>query len=150
MRYPRFSEGVYAYFTTINSDQVPQFPYILGKNFYSLPVDSNYNSNINQNDIPKKSRRLNELGMPGNGEGVIAEIGSVKPGTVDNVTVERSANVFSVNSKLYFDNKGTDGFQAEALAESVKGQPVEYIDSYENKVVKLTTIQNAYLFEDDI
>ena len=91
---PDFPEGVYAYFTTINSDQVPQFPYILGKNFYSLPVDSNYNSNINQNDIPKKSRRLNELGMPGNGEGVIAEIGSVKPGTVDNVTVERSADVF--------------------------------------------------------
>ena len=146
---PDFPEGVYAYFTTINSDQVPQFPYILGKNFYSLPVDSNYNSNINQNDIPKKSRRLNELGMPGNGEGVIAEIGSVKPGTVDNVTVERSADVFSVNSKLYFDNRGTDGDQAEALVESVKGQPVEYIDSYENKVVKLTTIQNAYLFEDD-
>lgn len=146
---PDFPEGVYAYFTTINSDQVPQFPYILGKNFYSLPVDSNYNSNINQNDIPKKSRRLNELGMPGNGEGVIAEIGSVKPGTVDNVTVERSADVFSVNSKLYFDNRGTDGDQAEALVESVKGQSVEYIDSYENKVVKLTTIQNAYLFEDD-
>ena len=146
---PDFPEGVYAYFITINSDQVPQFPYILGQNFYSLPVDSNYNSNINQNDIPKKSRRLNELGMPGNGEGVIAEIGSVKAGTVDNITVERSAGVFSVNSKLYFDNRGTDGSQAEALIESVKGQPVEYIDSYENKVVKLTTIQNAYLFEDD-
>ena len=146
---PDFPEGVYAYFITIDSNQVPQFPYILGQNFYSLPVDSNYNSNINQNDIPKKSRRLNELGMPGNGEGVIAEIGSVKAGTVDRVTVERSADVFSVNSKLYFDNRGTDGSQAEALVESVKGKPVEYIDSYENKVVKLTTIQNAYLFEDD-
>ncbi|BCU93729.1 MAG: hypothetical protein CM15mV3_0150 [Caudoviricetes sp.] len=27
---------------------VRKYPYILGENFYSLPVDSNYNSNINQ------------------------------------------------------------------------------------------------------
>lgn len=50
---PDYPQGTYAYFLTINSNQVPQFPYFIGENFYSLPVDSNYNSNINQNDIPK-------------------------------------------------------------------------------------------------
>ena len=45
---PDFPKGTYAYFLTIDSNQVPQYPYILGENFYSLPVDSNYNSNINQ------------------------------------------------------------------------------------------------------
>uniref|UniRef100_UPI001CBEB767 YHYH protein n=1 Tax=Acinetobacter baumannii TaxID=470 RepID=UPI001CBEB767 len=64
---PEFPEGVYAYFLTIDSNQVPQYPYILGENFYSLPVDSNYNSDINQNDIPKASRRLFTPGMQGNG-----------------------------------------------------------------------------------
>ncbi|CAR63348.1 strucutural protein [Synechococcus phage S-RSM4] len=147
---PEFPEGVYAYFLTIDSNQVPQYPYILGENFYSLPVDSNYNSDINQNDIPKASKRLFTPGMQGNGSGVFAKINEVKPGTVDNITIENSSSNFSVNSKVYFDNKGTNGSEAEALVNSVKGKPVSYIDSYENKVVKLTTIQNAYLFTDDI
>ena len=54
---PDFPKGTYAYFITIDSNQVPQYPYIIGENFYSLPVDSNYNSNINQDDIPKKFQK---------------------------------------------------------------------------------------------
>ena len=146
---PDYPEGVYAYFITIDSNQVPQYPYILGENFYSLPVESNYASDINQNDIPKNSKRLFVPGMPQNGSGVVAEIAEVKSGTVDAISIDRSSDNFSVNSKLYFDNRGTDGSDAEALVESVKGKVVSYLDSYENKVVKLTTIQNAYLFTDD-
>ena len=71
---PEFPQGVYAYFITIDSNQVPQFPYLLGANFYSLPVDSNYNSAINQNDIPKTARRLSIAGMSRNGEGLVASI----------------------------------------------------------------------------
>ena len=37
---PDFPQGTYAYFLTIDSNQVPQYPYIIGENFYSLPVDS--------------------------------------------------------------------------------------------------------------
>ncbi len=146
---PDFPKGTYAYFLTINSDQVPQYPYIIGQNFYSLPVDSNYNSNINQNDVPKNSKRFYVPGMPRNGEGVVAQISEVKSGTIDSIAVDRSANNFSVNSKVYFDNRGSEGSEAEALVGSVKGKSVSYIDSFENKVVKLTTIQNAYLFTDD-
>ena len=147
---PDFPKGTYAYFLTIDSDQVPQYPYIIGDNFYSLPVDSNYNSNINQNDVPKNSKRYYIPGMPRNGEGVVAEIAEVKSGTVDALAIERSSNNFSVNSKVYFDNQGSEGSEAEALVASVKGKNVQYLDSFENKVVKLTTIQNAYLFTDDI
>ena len=147
---PDFPKGTYAYFLTIDSDQVPQYPYIIGDNFYSLPVDSNYNSNINQNDVPKNSKRYYIPGMPRNGEGVVAEIAEVKSGTVDALAIERSSDNFSVNSKVYFDNQGSEGSEAEALVASVKGKNVQYLDSFENKVVKLTTIQNAYLFTDDI
>ena len=147
---PDFPEGVYAYFLTIDSNQVPQYPYVLGENFYSLPVDSNYNSNINQNDVPKNSKRFYIPGMPRNGEGVVAQISEVKSGTIDSIAIDRSSDNFSVNSKVYFDNRGSEGSEAEALVESVKGKTVSYIDSFENKVVKLTTIQNAYLFTDDI
>ena len=146
---PDFPEGTYAYFLTIDNQQIPQYPYVLGENFYSLPVDSNYNSNINQNDVPKASKRFYVPGMPRNGEGLYATIAEVKSGTIDSIVVENSSTNFSVNSKLYFDNRGTEGSEAEALVNSLKGKPVSYLDAYENKVVKLTTIQNAYLFTDD-
>jgi hypothetical protein len=147
---PDFPEGTYAYFLTIDSNQVPQFPYVLGDKYYSLPVNSNYNSNINQNDVPKNSKRFYRPGMQGNGEGLIAQIGAITSGTVDNIAIDRSSSNFSINSKLFFDNFGTEGKNVEALVSSVKGENVSYLQSKEDKVVKLTTIQNAYLFVDDV
>ena len=146
---PEFPQGTYAYFITIDSNQVPQYPYILGENFYSLPVDSNYNSDINQNDIPKKARRFYQAGMPRNGDGFLAQIEEVKQGNVESVSVLDTSANFSINSQLYFDNTGTQGSEAEAIVSSVKGKDVSYLESKENKVVKLTIIQSAYLFADD-
>jgi len=146
---PEFPKGTYAYFITIDSNQVPQYPYILGENFYSLPVDSNYNSDINQNDIPKKARRFYQAGMPRNGDGFLAQIEEVKQGNVESVSVLDTSANFSINSQLYFDNTGTQGSEAEAIVNSVKGKDVSYLESKENKVVKLTIIQSAYLFADD-
>jgi hypothetical protein len=146
---PDFPKGTYAYFITIDSNQVPQYPYILGENFYSLPVDSNYNSNINQDDIPKNSRRFYQAGMQRNGEGVIAQIAEVKQGNVEEVRVVDSSTNFSINSQIYFDNKGTEGSEVEAIVNSVKGKNVSYLECKEDRVVKLTTIQSAYLFADD-
>ena len=146
---PEFPQGTYAYFITIDSNQVPQYPYVLGENFYSLPVDSNYNSNITQDDIPKAAKKIYSAGMQRNGEGLVATISEVKSGTVDNINVVDSSRNFSINSQVYFDNKGTEGSEAEAIISSVEGRDVTYIECKENKVVKLTTIQNAYLFADD-
>ena len=146
---PDFPKGTYAYFLTIDSNQVPQYPYILGENFYSLPVDSNYNSNINQNDIPKNARRFYQAGMQRNGEGVIAQIADVKQGNVENINIIDTSTNFSINSQIYFDNRGTEGSEVEAIVNSVKGKDVNYLECKENKVVKLTTIQSAYLFADD-
>ena len=146
---PEFPKGTYAYFLTIDSNQTPQFPYIVGANFYSLPVDSNYNSEINQNDIPKNARRYYVPGISRNGDGLIATISDVSSGTIDNIDAVRSSSNFSVNSKVYFDNQGTEGSEAEANVASVKGKSVNYLQSKETKVVKLTTIQTAFLFADD-
>jgi len=147
---PDYPEGTYAYFITIDENQEPQFPYLIGENYYSLPVSSNYDSPITQNEIPKRAKRFFSPGIPRNGEGVFAQIADVRSGTVDAITSVKSSDNFSVNSRVYFDNRGSFGNSAEALVESVKGKTVSYLDSFENKVVKLTTIQNAYLFTDDI
>ena len=146
---PDFPKGTYAYFLTIDSNQVPQYPYILGENFYSLPVDSNYNSNISQNEVPKNSKRFYQPGMQRNGEGVVAQVAEVRQGNVEAINVEDTSPNFSINSKIRFDNKGTEGSEVEAIVSSVTGQPVNYLESKEDKVVRLTTIQNAYLFAND-
>ena len=146
---PEFPKGTYAYFITIDSNQVPQFPYILGANFYSLPVDSNYNSDITQSEVPKNAKRLSVAAMPRNGEGFVGTISDVSSGTVDSINIDRSSANFTVNNKVFFNNQGTQGSEAEALVASVKGKTVNYLQSKETKVVKLTTIQTAYLFADD-
>ena len=56
---PEFPNGVYGYFTTIKSTATdtagsfdgyyqPQFPYVIGTCFYSEPITSNWNTDINQ------------------------------------------------------------------------------------------------------
>ena len=146
---PDFPEGTYAYFLTIDNTQEPQFPYFVGKNFYSLPVDSNYNSDISQSEIPKSAKRLNSSGITNNGEGLIAFVSEVKSGTVDSLQVDDSSANFSPNSRVRFDNSDTEGRDVEAIVSSVNGKSVNYLQSKEDKVVRLTTIQNAYLFTDD-
>ena len=146
---PDFPEGTYAYFITIDGNQAPQFPYIIGKNFYSLPVDSNYNSDINQSNIPKNAKRFYSPGMPRNGEGVIAKVAEVKSGVIDSILLSNSSYNFSVNSDVYFNNSGTDGKEVSSIVSSVNGKTVNYLQSKENKAVQLTLIQTAYLFAND-
>ena len=64
---PDYPNGVYAYFITISAGGTPVFPYILGERFYSIPVESNYNSSINQLNVPSKARRLKTSITPNNG-----------------------------------------------------------------------------------
>ena len=45
--------------------------------------------------------------------------------------------------------EGTDGSEVEANVSSVTGKSVSYLQSKEDKVMQLTTIQDAYLFVDD-
>ena len=146
---PDYPNGVYAYFVTIDSQQVPQFPYIIGDNFYSLPVESNYASNLNQSNISSNVKRLFVPGIVGNGDGVNATIKDLESGSVDFVEVESSSDSFSVGSSLVFDNLGTDGNNVEASVSSVKGKSVNYLQSFESKVVKLVITRDSYVFADD-
>ena len=41
---PEFPEGVWAYFTTIEADGTPMFPYNIGRNFYGTPSGGTTNS----------------------------------------------------------------------------------------------------------
>ena len=146
---PEYPNGTYAYFLTIDDQQNPIFPYILGKNFYSLPVDSNYNSNLSQDDIPVNARRLSVAGITPNGGNVIATINDIKSGSIESVDVVSSSSNFSNGSELVFDNVGTEGIGAESAVSSIKGKTVNFLESAQTKASRLEIIRPAYLFKGD-
>ena len=147
---PDYPNGVYAYFLTIDSNNTPVFPYVLGNNFYSLPVDSNYNSAISQDDIPLNVKRLKTVDFEQNGAEFYGFIKDVKSGNVSKATVYDSLENFSVNSFVAINNFLTDGDGAEAIVSSVKGKNVVSLESEQTKAIQIKTKQVAYLFEGDI
>ena len=149
IRDSEYPTGTYAYFITIDDQQNPVFPYILGKNFYSLPVDSNYNSNLSQDDIPVNARRLSVAGITPNGGNVVATINDIKSGSIEEVDVVSSSTNFSNGSELIFDNTGTDGIGVESAVSSIKGKTVNFLESNQTKATRLEIIRPAYLFKGD-
>lgn len=146
---PDYPNGIYAYFLTIDSNNNPVFPYILGKNYYSLPVDSNYNSNISQSDIPVTARRLKTDKIENNGAGVIAVINSVTKGGIFGTNIEESTDNFNVGSLVRVNNTGTEGSGAVASVSSVAGKNVLSLEAVQTKATEIKTVQTAYYFEDD-
>ena len=145
---PDYPEGTYAYFITTNSSNIPTFPFILGKNYYSLPISSNYDFSISQNDIPTNSKRLNVNNIGANGYGSIATIQSITKGSISSAVVEDSPEIFSVGSQLSISSTGS-GEGAAASVSKVFGRNVEAIESVQNKVVQLKTKSQIYFFEGD-
>ncbi len=144
---PDYPEGVYAYFITLNSlTNAPTFPYILGENYYSLPVDSNYNSPISQDDLPKNVKRLSTANIEKNGDGTYALIESISSGSISSAKVDDSTNTFSVGSQLIVNEEGTAGTGLNASVSSVEGNNVVSLEALETKAIKVDTIDNCYFF----
>ena len=146
---PDYPHGTYAYFATLDSNGDPAFPYIVGENYYSLPLDSNYNSEISQSDIPVNAKRLRVSGISNNGELALAKIDDVERGSIDSVSVIDSVNNFSVGSSLVISDVGTDGFGSQAQVSSVKGRTVSKIESQDVKCLFVELKTTAYLFNGD-
>lgn len=147
---PEYPEGVYAYFITVNSEDTPVFPYIIGNTFYGIPVDSNYNRQISQNDLPKLVDRLRTNNIPNNGNETYSYIDEINSGGISNVDIFSSHNNFSVGSLVEVDNSSTEGSGIIAKVSSVKGKGVSSLENRQTKAVQIRIENTAYLFKDDI
>lgn len=125
---PEYPNGTYAYFVTIDNAGTPVFPYIIGKNYYSLPVDSNYNKKISQDNIAGNISRLRTNVTPNNGEEVNAYVDEIDSGSVSSVYVDQSHNNFSVGCILESDYSGTLGSGIVAKVSSIKGKVIQSIE----------------------
>lgn len=147
---PEYPNGIYAYFITIDSAGTPVFPYILGENFYNIPVESNYQANILQSGINPKAKRLFIPGTRKNGYGELGVIEAVSKGFVENVIVEDSQPIFNVGCKVYVDDAGTGGSGASGFVSSTFGKTVTSLESKETKAVLLSSVETFYAFSGDI
>ena len=147
---PEYPNGVYAYFITVDSQDNPVFPYILGENFYSIPVDSNYSKPISQNDLPRLVSRLRTDTIPDNGKDVRSYIEEITSGSVSSLDIFDSHDNFSVGGLVEVDNSSTEGSGIVAKVSSVKGKPVSSLENRQTKAVQIRIENTAYLFKDDI
>lgn len=125
---PEYPNGTYAYFITINSSGTPVFPYIIGRNYYSLPVDSNYTKKITQDNVSQNLVRLRSYNTPSNGEQVNAFVDEINFGNVSSVDVQNSHNTFSVGCIVENDYTNTLGNGIVAKVSSIKGKEVTSIE----------------------
>jgi hypothetical protein len=146
---PEYPNGTYAYFITVDENNLPKFPYILGDNYYSLPVDSNYTKSITQLDVPLSSTRLKTENITDNGSESTAFINEVNSGTISAVNVVSSHNNFSVGSFVEVDYADSDGEDLISRVSSIKGKEVLSLENRESKAIQIDTESFIYLFEGD-
>lgn len=145
---PEYPYGTYAYFVTIDSSNNPVFPYIIGENYYSLPVELNYTSELDQSKLPKNVTRLKTVNTPTNGSDYFALVEKINPGIIENTEVVSSTNNFAVGSKIYLDDYNEEN-SSLVQVESVKGKTVSSVQSQQTKIVKIQTTNNCYLYDGD-
>lgn len=144
---PEYPNGIYAYFVTIDGSGEAEFPYIMGKSYYAIPVDSNYNSNITQNEIPRSVKIIDFSDYIPNGVGFSANIASIESGSIDSFFVDQTTRKHNPGNKIYFNESGTDGSGVQAEVGGVIGEDVEYLLAKKTTAV-LTAEESVYLFQD--
>lgn len=142
-----FPEGTYAYFYTIeigpNGVSIPQYPYVVGKEFKNYPEEDNYNPNYNQNlDLAKLGliRNTYPYYLNSNNSSYSAIdsvdskykqefiVNSTISSEITDIDIYNAGDGYKVGELLSFDNMNSGGGGASGSVLSVKGKEVSSID----------------------
>lgn len=148
---PEYPDGIYAYFATEDSSGNPQYPYLIGDSFYSLPIEANYTQNQTHNDLPQDAVRLRTSNTPQNGLKTRAKVKDVTSGSIDRFDVFQSSSNFSVGSSIILDDIGTSGSGASGTVSSVNGKSVTQLKATDSqRVATIQITENCYVYNGDI
>jgi len=133
---PEYPNGVYAYFCTLDNNNIPEFPYVIGDEYNFTPNPENFNLKYNQTinfntlDIDKctKPYRIDDK-ESGYEYFNFLESGIVNDaittdstqGKVDSLLIADSGSNYEVGDSIVFDNTGTGGSGALAKVIEVSG-----------------------------
>jgi len=172
---PEYPNGIYAYFSTIESGTlVPQFPYFIGNKYRSNTLEENLtlnqsfdfnSSNLLRNTFPYKvsDNYANNDFIIENDEikNQKSVIESVSVGSVNDFDIINSGSNYKVNDVLNFDNTDTEGGGLIAQVSSIKGRDIlelnTSVQTYQNSIftwsndgeVKVTILPNHNLSNND-
>ena len=151
---PEYPNGVYAYFSTINTDtfdsegsfknyRQPSFPYFIGNSYKSKPIDYNFSYLSNQNDTDLNKTDLvrntsvynflfnkssyDFLVNPNSLRQQKTFITETSAGVIDEVGIKTGGTNYKVNDVIVFDDDGTSGYGAEAKVHSISGKTISNI-----------------------
>jgi hypothetical protein len=151
---PEFPQGTYAYFATFNTSRVttaqspfrsykePQFPYLIGNSFKSVPNQFNLLTSSNQDDIDLGKTDwirnttfynfLNEkssykyINIP-NKLNQKVSIKYSSPGSVESIGIVTGGNGYKIGDYLVSDDENTGGFGFSAVVSALKGKEINSI-----------------------
>jgi len=148
---PEYPNGVYAYFCTVNPSIrkepaqtfIPQFPYVIGDFYESLPIEFNFDQKINQdtvdinktswykntspyllNNIDSSYRYLNQSNKI---KEPISKIKYANYGEIEFVDIVVGGEDYKVNDTILFKNSDVIGQDATASISHIKGKEVTNI-----------------------
>lgn len=156
---PEFPNGTYAYFTTISeiADDAgpfrdyrrPVFPYLIGKNYFSVPSKFNQERTSNQDGIDlnqtnykrntsvynffDKDVRYPYITLP-NDLNQKVTVKTVSKGKVNNVKVLSGGDSYKVGDRLVFDQEGSGGNGVAAKVSFVKGKEISSIENVNTEI----------------
>jgi len=150
---PDYPNGVYAYFATINriNDSIgpfqgfrrPQFPYLIGDSYHSVPNNFNFRSSSNQTEYDIQSDRwlrntyYYNLDNEENGYNYIfnsnivnkqvIEVTSASLGVIEGVGILTGGSNYKINDSVVFDNSNSGGNGAQARVTSLDGKTIDTV-----------------------
>ena len=152
---PEFPSGTYAYFATINdggaeqggkfnSFKLPVFPYLIGNNYQSTPLEFNFNSNSNQDQYELEKSDWCRITTPYNLiEGDLnypympipnklsqtVDVKGVESGNIQSIGIVTGGTNYKVHDPLVFNNEGTGGAFANAKVSRILGKHVSSVSA---------------------
>ncbi len=151
---PEYPDGIYAYFSTINSTpestgplngyKKPVFPYMIGNSFKSKPIEYNFDRlsntlfvDLNQSGWIRYTGHLGLLNRRTKYSGFLqpdefsqgfTEIEDTSAGEVTGLAIVARGDNYALADQIFFDNTNTGGSGAYARISRVGGKPVDNIE----------------------
>ena len=163
---PEFPNGTYAYFISlqenlIGGEKLPKFPYLIGNQFKSSPIDFNYQKESNQDDLDinglnflrntkpynlnSKNSSYNYIINSNEIKQQISDVTYASGGKIDNIKIVKPGSNYQVGDIISLDDENNEGYGFYATVSSVYGKNVEKIESkiYELKNIEIIPSNNT-------
>jgi hypothetical protein len=151
---PEYPNGIYAYFCTINSVSAdtsgtfknyrrPLFPYAIGNEYKSKPIDFNFQKSSNQDEIdinktgwlrnttPYNATRTRSyydyIIDPNKIKKQLSVVKGTTKGSISSIGIITGGNGYQIDDQLIFDNKGTNGSGLNAKVSTIGGKQISQI-----------------------